>query len=244
MCDEPVREPEFIEHEIVEDIPDPARQPLLVEPHEVPPQEDDQPVREEQLSTLSDMQRDGFVFFTPVLISTHGLFDRDPIIEFSRTHTTNDEAERPFYVDCAYPFFQDLGKSLVREQLIDWDHRLYGIHESQWESLRDFVGSIAIYDANRYHYAKVGYHNLRIVDPTTLHSGQVMLSLPTLDIWVFFVSTYRYFAYLAPAVDPPRTRPYVKMEPPKPEIKAEAESILGPPPAPEQLALYQRRREG
>lgn len=235
MCDKPVHEPNYVGRAIVEDIPDPARKPLHVAPHAAPAQQDDQPVRVAKVSTLGDMRADGYVFFTPALIITHGLFDRDPVIEFNRTHQTNDESDRPFHVDSEYPFFQALGKSLVQGDLVDWDHRLYGVHETHWAQLRDFIAAIAIYDPKRYHYAKIGFHNLKIVDPTALHANRVSAELPTIDIWVFFVSAYRYFAWMAPAKDPPRTFPFAQVDPPKPEIKVEAEAILGPPPAPEQI---------
>jgi hypothetical protein len=237
MADEPVREPDSDEGEI--QIVREERGPLVVEAHDAPGQAGDQPVREEDLSTLGDLQRDGFVLFTPALIVTHGLFDRDPIIEFNRTHETTAASERPFQVDCDHPLFQHLGKSLVQGALIDWDRRIYGVHESIWEQLRDFVGAIALFDSKRYHYAKVGYHQLKIVDVTALHGG-VIQELPTVDIWVFFVSTYRYFAWMAPAKDPPRTLPFVQVDPPKPEIKAEAEAVLGPPPSPEQILNYRK----
>ena len=240
MDDEPVRGPISDDYGVGADIPDPARQPLSVEPHEASTQEADRPVREGKLSTLGDMQEDGYVFFTPALIITHGLFDRDPIIEFSRTHQTSDEADRPFYLDCDYPLFQNLGKSLVQGTLIDWDRRIYGITKSNWEQLRDFVGAIACYDPRRYHYAKVGFHNLKIVDSTALHGGWALAELPTIDIFVFFVSAYRYFVWMAPAKDPPRTLPFAQVDPPKPEIKAEAEAVLGPPPSPEQIVKYRR----
>lgn len=230
MNDEPVREAEVSERRIEADIPDPARRPLGVKLYEAPTQETDRPVREGKLSTLGDMQKDGYVFFTPALVVTHGLFDRDPVIEFNRTHQTDDEEDRPFQVDCDYPLFQDLGKSVVQGQVVDWDHRIYGIVEPGWEQLRDFIGSIACCMPAWYHYAKIGFHNLKIVDSTALHGGRVLTELPTVDIFVFFVSTCRYFAWMAPAKDPPRTLPFAQVDPPKPEIKAEAEAafvILG-----------------
>jgi len=231
-------EPEYVDGPIEENIPDPEREPLGVEVHEAPPQADDAPVREENLTTLGDLARDGYVLFTPALIVTHGLFDRNPIVEFNRTHQTNDPKDRPFQVDCDDPLFQDLGKSLVRGEFIDWDHRIYGIHGDYWEELRDFVGAIAVYEPKRYHYAKIGFHNLRIVDPTAMRTGRLFEALPAIDIWVFFVSAYRYFVWMAPAKDPPRTKAFAMVEPPKPEIKKEAEAILGPPPSPEQIIQY------
>jgi hypothetical protein len=206
-----------------------------VEHREAPAQHNDSPVREDEAAhTLTDMVRDGFVFFTPALLLTHGLFDRDPIVEFNRTHETEDEAERPFFVDCQFPFFQNLGFGMVGGQLVNWDHRLYGICGRNWEELRSFLGALAWYDPHRYNYARVGSHALQIIDPTLLHDhGNALTELPFIEITVFCVSTYRGFVWMSPATDPPRTRPFPRVEPPRKRLQQEAEAVLGPPPAPE-----------
>lgn len=210
-----------------------------VDQHEAPPQAGDAPVQEEpKLSTIGDMIKDGFVFFTPALLLTHAHFDRDPLVEFNRTHTTNDPQEQPFFVDCERPFFQGLGRSLLGDKLVNWNHRLYGVHKDVWPQCRDFIAAIAVYDVKRYHYAKMGSHDLRIIDPTALRGHGGVAELPVIDITVFCVSAYRYFVWIAPAVDPPRTLPYVKLDPPQPEIIPEAEAVLGPPAAPERAFHY------
>jgi hypothetical protein len=194
--------------------------------------------------TLGDMVNDGFAFFTTALITTHGLFDRDPIVEFRRMNPQISDAEAPFAVDCQYPFFAGLGHGLLNGQFIDWNRRLYGIHREQWETLHRFVASLAMYDAKRYHYAKVGWHQLTIVDQTAMHSGNILTEIPRIPITVFCISGYRGFAYIEPAKDPPRTLPYLKLKPPEPELQAEAEALLGPPANPEQLAQYKEETHG
>lgn len=215
------------------------RHKIDVEQKEAPPQTDDPAIREEPepQHTISDMVRDGFVFFTPALITTHGLFDRDPVVEFNRTHSTEDEAERPFFIDCQFPFFDGLGFGFAAGQFVNWDHRLYGICKANWGALCGFIKALAWYDPKRYNYARVGSHKLRIVDPTALHgSGIVLDALPTIEITVFCVSTYRGFVWISPALDPPRTHPFPRVDQPSKELRKEAEMVLGPPPAPERLA--------
>jgi len=188
--------------------------------------------------TLGDMVRDGFVFFTPALITTHGLFDRDPIVEFRRNHPEVTDDQAPFAVDCDFPFFQGLGHGLLTGQFINWNNRLYGIHGDYWEKLHRFISALAMFDAKRYHYAKVGWHPLQLVDPTALHSGSILAEIPAIPITVFCVSGYRGFAYIEPASDPPRTLPFLKLKPPEKELQEEAEVLLGPPARPDELAKY------
>lgn len=186
--------------------------------------------------TLSDLAGDGFVFFTPALILTHGLFDRDPLVEFRRANPDIDDDASPFVIDCEYPFFQGIGHSVMCGQFVNWDHRIYGVHSSIWPRVHQFVTSLGLFEPARYHYAKVGWHPLQIVDPTTLHSGRLLPDLPVIEVTVFCVSSYRAFAYIEQAADPPRTLPYLNVQPPKPEIVKEAEALLGPPSNPKNLA--------
>lgn len=218
-------------------------QPFDVKTGEAPPQAGE-PVREEEASTLSDMVADGFQFFTPALLVTHGLFDRDPVVEFNRTMDTTDDSERPFAVDCEHPFFSGLGKGLLNGQFVDWDHRLYGIVGEHWEQLLGFLNSLAWHDPKRYNYAKVGSHDLTIVDPTKFYGhGGVLTEIPVLPITVFCVSGYRNFFWIRPAKDPPRDLATVQVDPPMEDIAEEAEAILGPPPNPERIVEYRSHHE-
>lgn len=213
-----------------------------VEPGEVKlalPEGDDRPADQEELTTLSQLTRE-FAFFTPALILTHGHFDRDPMREFNAFRPVDTDAERPFAVDAARPFFQGLGvHPLPDGEMVNWDHRLYGIVRHRWDEVLNFLGGLAMYDSRRYHYARAMSYSLLIVDPTSLGQGGPVLwtgDVPTISITVFGVSTNRGIHYLAPAADPPRTRPFPHTRPADQKLVAEAEAVLGPPPDPSQLA--------
>lgn len=195
--------------------------------------------------TLGDMVADGFMFFTTALIQTHGLFDRDPLVEFRRSHPQLTDEQAPFAVDCEYAFFSGLGYGLLNEQFVNWDHRLYGVHQSSWQQLHQFLSALTMFHRPTYHYAKVGWHMLEIVDPTALRSGRILTEIPTIQITVFCVSSYRCFAYIAPAVDPPRTLPFLKLDPPHRDLQQEAQALLGPPVGDvEELAKYKEKQHG
>lgn len=206
----------------------------VVEAH---PEGDARPVAQEEATTLSAMTRD-FAFFTPALILTHGGFNRDPLREFNAYHPVDTDEERPFAVDAGRPFFQGLGiMPLPHGEVVNWDHRLYGIIRSRWDELQGFLGSLAWYNPRKYHFARVMHYALIIVDPTAMaRTAPLVLDVPTMTITVFGVSTNRGIHYLAPATDPPRTRAYPHTRPADQRIVAEAESVLGPPPDPAQLA--------
>lgn len=178
-----------------------------------------------------------FTFFTTALLFTHGFFDRDPIGMWAQAHK-DDRSVWPAWVDFRRPFFQDLGAGLlppgIKQQPspVNWDHRLYMIADEAWEPLRDFIARMAWTDPKRRQYTKVCYHEVTIVDPTTMATKAFLEELPTIDVTVFAVSTNRYFAYMYPAHDPPRTRPYPVKESPHLDVMREAEAALGPPPDP------------
>lgn len=206
----------------------------------------DRPVDKQPIEhTLGDMINDGFKFFTTALIQTHGLFDRDPLVEFRRHRPAITDDKAPFAIDCDYPFFSGLGYGLLNDQFVQWDRRLYGIHADSWPALHQFVSALTMYHRPTYHYAKVGWQMLEIVDPTALRSGRVLAEIPTIQITVFCVSSYRCFAYIAPAVDPPRTLPFLKLDPPNPDLQAEAQALLGPPAGDvDGLAQYKAQQSG
>lgn len=181
-------------------------------------------------TTLLELFHQGWRLFTPSLICTHGRFDRDPIMEFRAAHPDIMDAEAPFTVDCERPFFSGIGLGVLgpRGQVVDWDRRLYGAHDSIWQRLYDFLIGLTIYERKSYHYARVGSHLLNIIDQTSMGVGLPRESLPQLSVTVFCVSGYRSFAYIAPAKDPPRTLPYLQVEAPRQDIKREAEAVLGP----------------
>ncbi len=202
----------------------------------------DEPPQEDLVeSTLGSLAKDGHKFFTTALIATHGLLDRDPVAEFERTHTTNDPATRCFAIDSEAAFFQGLGRGALGNGLVNWDHRIYGVADSTWEACKSFIEAICGFSAKRYHYFRVGSYQLKIVDPFALGGPGLHNELPVVEITVFCVATNHLFAWIAPAENPPLTLPYLQLGPPRPEILPEAAAILGPPPAPHQIAKF---REG
>lgn len=192
--------------------------------------------------TLADVAKE-CALFTPALIVTHGHFDRDPVAEYNAHHPTDDPDVAPFILDATdFQFFQGLGKTMLGGQLVDWDRRLYGIRKDMWDQCRGFIGAISMYEPRRYHYARVMYHDLIIVDPVKLRSGKVLEDLPTVMITVFGVSGNRECVFLQPALDPPRTYPNPKLVAPDANVVREAEAILGPPPDPQKLAELTARQ--
>ena len=185
---------------------------------EAPAQYDDPLIRAAKPTTLADLQTEGVALFTPALIVKFGLFDRDPVVEFCRTHQTNAADERIFSVDSVKPFFQDIGTSELNGKTIDWDRRLYGVLGDYWNEVRDFMCALAIMDTRTGHYARVGYHVLTIVDPTALGTTRATHSLPMLNIYVFCVASNSQFVWLSPAKDPPRTQAYPRIDPPRLEL--------------------------
>ena len=197
--------------------------------------DDAQELEEVEAHTVLDLAED-FAFFTTALVFTHGRSDRDPLALFNQAHWEEDPNLRPFAIDCEYPFFQHVGKTVVNGELVDWDRRLYGIVKPRWELCRNFVSSITMFESATHHYARVGWHDLRIVDPTTLHDGRMLKELPVIDIVVFIVSTNRGLTYMEPAADPPRTLAYPKTNSPDNKLVTEADAALGPPPDARRLA--------
>lgn len=188
--------------------------------------------------TLCDMAEDGYMFFTTALLMTHGLMDVDPLIEYRKYEPKLSDADAPFAIDCDYPFFDGLGFGLLGREFVNWNNRIYGIHRQYWKSMHNFLCGLILYKQDIYHYAKVGWHELIICDPTTLHSGRVLRQLPALRITVFLVSGYRGIASIAPAKDPPRTLPCLRLDKPDPVVQKEAEALLGPPVNPEQFIQH------
>lgn len=209
------------------------------------PEKADEPAQEAPAEgSLCDMAKDGYVFFTTALILTHGLLDRDPVAEFERTHTTNDPATRCQAIDCEYPFFEGLGMGVLGNALVNWDHRLYAVVPETWVECKSFLEAICAFSTKKQHYFRTGSYQLNIVDPIAFHGfgvGRYGGELPVIEVNVFCVATNRLFAWIAPPENPPLTLPSICLGPPRPEVIPEAAAVLGPPPAPHDLAKF---REG
>lgn len=199
------------------------------------------PPQPRHFEALVDMYREGFRFFTPALITTHGLLDRDPVVEFDKTHQTTDPDERVMCLDCEYPLFEGIGVGLLGGKAVNWDHRLYAAIEETAAQCISFLSAVSAYSAAQYHYFRVGTYTMPILDPIAFNGHRGLTHIPMVEITVCCVATNRSFAWLEPAKDPPRTKAYLQVGPPRPEVQAEAAAVLGPPPQPHNLVKF---REG
>ncbi len=175
-------------------------------------------------------------YFTTALLHTHGRLDRDPLFEYNARQP--DENLRPFAIDCHAPFFAGLGSCQLDRaprptELVNWDHRIYGISPAGWEQLFPFLAGICIIDPKTYHYARVFSHPLEIVDATAFSRGMALDRLPTIMVTVFGVDTNRHLVSMQPASDPPRTRARPYVDKPRTVTIVDAVSTLGPPLDPE-----------
>jgi hypothetical protein len=203
-----------------------------VEQHDAGKPDDGRVAKAEQSHTLTDMLKD-FEFFTTALICGMGRFDRDPVSEFNRVYPISDEAELPFAIDYAEPFFQGLGIGLCAGTPVNWDHRIYGIVRSRWELCRDTIAGIAIMDRKTSFYARVNFYEIQMTDLPAVKKHAVIDQIPTIPLTVFGVSSTQAFSYLAPADYP--ARPQLVNAPAKPDLQMEGASVIGPPPSPERL---------
>jgi len=186
------------------------------------------PVQQEAaVHTLGDMVANGFTFFTTALLTKFGGFNRDPIVEYLRARDLEPDAQ-PFRIDCERPCFQGLGPDVLPTgEVVNWDHRLYGVVDELWKDVRDFIGAIAWYDNATASYSRVAYHDVQIVDPT---ETVVTSLLPAVAITVFAVMGNKQTVVMSPAEDPPRTRPFPRRGDPREDICTEAATILGSQP--------------
>jgi hypothetical protein len=185
---------------------------------------------EQPSQTLLDLQAE-LAYFTPALLITHGHFDRDPVFEYVVQHDVPAD-ERPLTIDCDRPFFSGLGVKQLGQppyhEMVNWDHRLYAVPQHRWVECREFIASIAISDASRRQYTVAPWYDLRIVDPLTLASGRVLDRLPVINVIVFAASSNHGIHYLAPAIDPPRTRAYPATRPADKSVVDIASAVFQP----------------
>ncbi len=191
---------------------------------------DGEPVATEPvLQTLSDYALE-LRYFTTALIYTHGHFDRDVLYEFNSRYYVDDPDLRPFAVDCARPFFQGLGVTPLGRtgEQVNWDHRIYAIHQSRWEQCLQFLLGISFSNPATQHYVRVFSHVLQLLDPTAWDRVTAVDEVPEIMLTVFGVSTNRNFVYLQPAANPPLTRPCPVAEAPRQDAIREGQAVLNP----------------
>ncbi len=161
-----------------------------------------------QANSLFEM-RNEFKFFTPALLVTHGGFDRDPVGEYI-AHRGNDPAGGPFCVDVDLPFFSGLPPCLLGRppyaEMVDWNCRMYAVHNSRFEDLRDFIAGITVSDPQRTKVTLVGYYNITVVDTTHTGAGGFTTSFNALDVTVFGVDSSQGTVYISPPLETTPTK--------------------------------------
>jgi hypothetical protein len=178
--------------------------------------------------TLLDLAGE-LTYFTTAPLQIYGGFDRDACMEYV-LHNNPPEAERPFAIDCEHPFFQGLPATLLglapHQERVAWNHRIYAIPTVRWEDCREFIACLAVTNTPAKRYTATDWHEVQVVDPLSMASGRVLDTLPLLTVVVFTANTNHGFIHLAPAKDPPRTRPYPFRQEPRAEIVTLAKSLF------------------
>lgn len=171
--------------------------------------------------TLTDLGQE-LRFFTTALLVTHGGFDRDVLFTYNALKPHADPDMRPIAADLEQPIFQNLGLArLGNGPVVNWDHRLYMLHQSRFEELSRFLCAITIKHTARQELLRITAHVLMVVDVTKL-SGIVTGELPMIPVTVFGLSTNRRFVHMVPADNPPITRARPRTLPPRQEMIQEA----------------------
>jgi hypothetical protein len=215
---------------------DPAKHPIDVEERKQPFDKETAQAKPAG-DTLIDLGKE-LEFFTTALMIQRGGFDRDPVIECTKMLNTGVKI---FAVNTDEPLFQGLGKGSLLGQPVDWDHRLYAVSRQQWEPVRNFIAGLSWVDKSRGIYARVMFHELSIIDPTTFYRhGGILSELPFFTITVFSVATNKELMHMAPAVNPPQTRSFPKANPPRLEETLAAQRLLDAPLAPETLSRHRK----
>lgn len=176
-------------------------------------------------------------YFTPALLYTHGRFSFDPIEHFNQMYPGDP---KPFSIDCQHPFFQQLPLVSMNNSIVDWNHRLLAIRRERWDELREAVARSVISITAEQYFCEQLYADIQIVDPVSMLQQPASSTLPIITVTVFCPSSNRQFVYLQPAKQPPVTRAYPKVKPPRADTLSRAAVHFGPPPDP--LSIVRDRR--
>lgn len=182
---------------------------------------------EQPEQTLTELGRE-LKFFTPALLMTHGYFDRDILLAFIAQNPHDDPNMQPIAADIDYPLFQGLRHTRLGNEIVDWNRRLYMLHESRFELLTRFMLSVSVKDPVRKRLLKIEAHWLPIVDVLAMpkiFAGE----LPMVSITVFCINSNAGFVRMLPAANPPLTKPYPSVEPAQAAMIREAAAFFPPP---------------
>lgn len=176
-----------------------------------------------------------FAFFTPALLQNHGGLDRDVLQEFVRYYPSEPELW-PKAIDAVSPFFSGMG---VRDG-VDYDRRLFYIHYSRWEALRDFIAGIAFYDQATQVFGRVRFTVRAVLDTAAVMQGRPFLRPPLFPVTIFLMATNRDFFTVAPPGGLLGVPLRVLREEPLPDIVVEAQRLFSAEFSEEEMHAVQK----
>ena len=183
--------------------------------------------------TFRDLCRE-VSFFTHALLQVRGGFDRDVIKEFTRYYPA-DPHLWPQAIDSATPFFQGLG---VHDG-VDFDHRLFYIHNSRWEAFRDFVAGIGYSIPATQTFVRIRFSILPLLDLAAMQRGGVFEKPPVFPVTVFVVTSDQDLF----TIEHPGkllSTPRVVRKDPLPEISVEARRLFAAEFSEEEMHAVQK----
>lgn len=145
-------------------------------------------------------------FFTPALLYIRGAFDRNLSQELA-DHCAIQSGEI-ISIDCPKPFFQGLGRGVLGGRVVDWDHRIYATPHEHWETIKNFVQGIAAINHDIQRYWRAVVHTLDMVDAVAMMNKPHLADAVIITINVVGISGTDGLHHMAPASNPPLTRPY------------------------------------
>lgn len=145
----------------------------------------------------------------------------DPVAAYIQ-HNPQDELPRT--LTYANRFFNGLPFTRLAGKTVSLNTVLWLVPLHYADSFDHFVSSLILtYEQKRF-LARIGHHDLQIVDPFTVAKQRVILKPPLVSVRSFAVASNRAFSYLDSAS--PLQLPTLKHNPPTPEIVKEADLLF------------------
>lgn len=199
--------------------------PLIVEEQDHGTPQHDRPADENRFS-FSEMAKD-YEFFTSALLTSHGGFDRDPVVEFGQHNPACGADGFPQAIDVIDDkFFQGIGCHSLLGEPVDWDRRIYAIIRERWNLCRDFISGISWCDQSRKFYGRVNFYEIQLLDLGKVKRGGVIAAPPLFTVTVFGATTTDGFYYLSPPASV-GDFPFLVVEPPRADLLLESQAIVG-----------------
>lgn len=181
-----------------------------------------------------------FRFFTPALLVTHGLWDRDPVAEFIQDNPGPGSYIKAIDFTLG-PLFQGLGKKSIpvlhkrrKKELVDWDRRLYMVPTEWLPLLQNWLEGCVMCSQPHKYYCRPFSFDLTVLDLPAIKLKPVLPeSVPSVPIRAFGFSTLAASYWLTTPVPIVQFRGElpepVKMRPFR-EAVIEGRQLLGLPP--------------